>query len=356
LTDFPLTILAGKVAATRIATQGWSPELFSTMISASGGAKMLGLAHLDRFLFGVYLQRTDHPMALYGSSIGSWRNAALASPSPLASLLRLQDLYLNQGWDEADPRSAGEIVDDLCEQVIAGYCDDALINHLCQHPRFTSHIVTARGLGLNNNRRGVALGTGMALSAMGNLLSRRLLGKGFQRVVFSSGPSVGFDFQDFNTVHVPLAAANLKGSLLASGSIPFLMSGQRDLPGAPKGQYWDGGVIDYHFDLENYVDEGLVLYPHFTDRVIKGWFDKGLRWRQNQSPLMDRIVLLAPSASYLARLPLNKIPDRGDFNKMSQSARYKYWSACIDASLELAESFDSIVSESNPMKNVTTIN
>ena len=138
------------------------------MISASGGAKMLGLAHLDRFLFGDYLQRTDHPMALYGSSIGSWRNAALASPSPLASLLRLQDLYLNQGWDEADPRSAGEIVDDLCEQVIAGYCDDALINHLCQHPRFTSHIVTARGLGLNNNRRGVALGTGMALSAMGN--------------------------------------------------------------------------------------------------------------------------------------------------------------------------------------------
>ena len=62
------------------------------MISASGGAKMLGLAHLDRFLFGDYLQRTDHPMALYGSSIGSWRNAALASPLPLASLLRLQDL------------------------------------------------------------------------------------------------------------------------------------------------------------------------------------------------------------------------------------------------------------------------
>lgn len=317
---------------------------------------MLGLVHLDRFLFGDYLQRTDHPMALYGSSIGSWRNAALAAPSPLTSLLRLQDLYLHQGWDEADPRSAGEIVDDLCEQVIEGYCDDRLINHLCQHPRFTSHIVTARGLGLNNNRRGVALGTGMALSAMGNLLSRRLLGKGFQRVVFSSGPSDGFEFRDFNTVHVPLSATNLKQSLLASGSIPFLMSGQCDLSGAPQGQYWDGGVIDYHFDLENYVGEGLVLYPHFTERVIKGWFDKVLGWRHDQSSMMDRIVLLAPSASYLARLPFGKIPDRGDFTKMSESVRYKYWSACIDASLELAESFDLIVRDSEPLKHVAIIN
>jgi hypothetical protein len=355
VSSFPLTILAGKTAAEKLSRQGWAPDIFSTLIGASGGAKMLGLVHLDRFLFGDYLQRSNHPMELYGSSIGSWRNSALAAPSPLASLTKLQDLYLNQTWVENDPRAAGEIVDELCHQVIEGYCDDKLISHLCNHSRFTTHIVTSRGLGLNSNGRGLALGAGMGLSALGNMLDRRLLAKGFQRVVFSSGLSRGFRFQDFDTLYVPLSADNLKPALIASGSIPFLMSGQRNVPGAPVGQYWDGGVIDYHFDLDNYADKGLILYPHFTNRVIKGWFDKMLGWRQDQTSLMDRVVLLAPSESYLDGLPLKKIPDRGDFKQMSQAERIRYWSACVDASIALAEGFESVLSESDPLKRVTIV-
>ncbi|MFT6436365.1 MAG: hypothetical protein ACJAVI_004431 [Candidatus Azotimanducaceae bacterium] len=355
MSSFPLTILAGKTAAEKLAKHGWAPSIFSTLIGASGGAKMLGLVHLDRFLFGDYLQRSDHPMALYGSSIGSWRNSALAAPSPLRSLTRLQDLYLNQRWAENDPRAAGEIVDELCNGIIEGYCDDKLIGYLCNHARFTTHIVTSRGLGLNNNRRGLALGAGMGLSAIGNMLNRRFLAKGFQRVVFSSGPSGSFQFRDFDTLHIPLSVDNLKPALVASGSIPFLMSGQRNVPGAPHGQYWDGGVIDYHFDLGNYADNGLILYPHFTDRVIKGWFDKMLGWRQDQTSLMDRVVLLAPSESYLRRLPLKKIPDRGDFKKMSQAERIEYWSACADASTALAEGFESVLNESDPLKRVTIV-
>ena len=63
---FPLTIIAGKIARERLAAEGWQPHLFQAMVGASGGAKLLGLGHLDRFLFGDFLQRSHHPMELYG--------------------------------------------------------------------------------------------------------------------------------------------------------------------------------------------------------------------------------------------------------------------------------------------------
>lgn len=330
---------------------------------------MLGLAHLDRYLFGDFLQRSSHPMELYGSSIGSWRHAALASRKPLASLIQLQERYINQRWDDEDDRPPETVVDELCKWVINGYCDDELLANLCQHTRFTTHIVTARGLGLNSQRRGSLLGLGMGLSAIGNIIDRRLLTRGFQRIVFSSGVSQTFDFRDFNTVHVPLKLNNLKAALLASGSIPFLMSGQNNIPGAPTGQYWDGGIIDYHFDLANHDPadhqfdkgnddhkKGLILYPHFSERIIKGWFDKVLPWRHDQASFMDRVVLLAPSRRYLSQLPLKKIPDRGDFKTMSESERLSYWTTCVEASKQLAEAFESIITHENPLQGVVTIN
>ena len=97
---FPLTIIAGKKARERLAAEGWQPHLFQAMVGASGGAKLLGLGHLDRFLFGDFLQRSHHPMELYGSSIGSWRHAALAAPDPAQAIETLQDRYLNQTWEK----------------------------------------------------------------------------------------------------------------------------------------------------------------------------------------------------------------------------------------------------------------
>ena len=75
----------------------------------------------------------------------------------------------------------------------------------------------------------------MGSSAIGNILYRDLLILGFQRVVFSSGPSRAFSFHDFDTAHVPLTQDLVKPELIASGSIPFLMGGvnfqQGTLPG-----------------------------------------------------------------------------------------------------------------------------
>jgi hypothetical protein len=346
---FPLTIIAGKTARERLEAEGWQPHLFQAMVGASGGAKLLGLGHLDRFLFSDFLQRSDHPMELYGSSIGSWRHAALASPDPAQAIETLQDRYLNQKREDNETRRPTEVVDELCEWVMDGVLTPGTATHISEQTRFTTHIVTARGRGLNSCNSNGAVALGMALAAISNSINRNFLGYGFQRAVFSSGASTAFQFKDFDTVHVPLSSTNLRSALLASGSIPFLMSGHRDITGAPTGQYWDGGIIDYHFDFDNYAGDGLVLYPHFTDSITKGWFDKTIPWRRIRPAVLDRLVLVAPSTSYIASLPNQKIPDRGDFQRFSLHQRLEYWNQAIDRSKLLAEAFEETLGEPNPL-------
>ena len=132
------------------------------------------------------------------------------------------------------------------------------------------------------------------------------------------------------------------------------MSGQRDIDGGPQGQYWDGGIIDYHFDFGNYAGDGLLLYPHFTDSITKGWFDKAMPWRKIRPEALERLVLVAPSKSYLASLPHQKIPDRGDFRRFKQDERLQYWNQSLARSKLLAEAFDETLNAPNPLTYLAT--
>ncbi len=358
--NFPLTIIAGSTARKRLTNEGWQPELFTAMVGASGGAKLLGLGHLDRYLFGEYLTRASHSMELYGSSIGSWRHAALASINPGKAIATLQDRYMNQQWAEDDSRSPSEVVDGLCEWVLDSLLTPDDIDHIAANPRFRTHVVTALGLGLNSHQQKSMLALGMGKAAVLNMINRQLLARSFQRVVFSTGVSESCMFKDFDTEHVKIRPDNLRSALLASGSIPFLMSGQRDIVGAPDGHYWDGGIIDYHFDFANYAGDGLVLYPHFSDQVVTGWFDKGLRWRRNSQrnsnghQTLDKVIIVAPSRAYIAALPYGKIPDRRDFQKMSQATRLTYWRECVSASQALASAFIEVIESPDPLRYVAS--
>jgi len=194
----------------------------------------------------------------------------------------------------------------------------------------------------------------MALAAISNTAHRTLLQHWFQRVVFSSHgfEDLDFSFEDFDTLHIPLSPANARAAILASGSIPFLMPGERNIDGGPPGHYWDGGIVDYHFDFSNHRGNGLVLYPHFRGDITPGWFDKFLPWRRAAAELLDSVVLLCPSPAYLARLPHGKIPDRGDFPKMSHDERVRYWQATMDASDALAEDLLELVDGPDPLAGV----
>jgi hypothetical protein len=342
----------GRQAADRIAREGWSADLFDLLLGASGGPKWFILGHLDRLLFGDFLRRGTRPLSVLGSSIGAWRHACLAMDDPVAAVDRLERGYLYQHYTaRPTPTEVSEVSRAMLDKVLGG--NGARV--LAEHPRIRSHIVTARGRGPAAADSSPLLATGMGIAALGNALSRRLLKLHFQRVVFHSGeqPNPGLVLLDFQTRFCRLQAANVGAALHASGAIPFVLTGERDIPGAPRGQYWDGGIIDYHFDLGQYRGDGLILYPHFSNSVIPGWFDKFLPWRQAAIHEVDNLVLLCPSAAFVADLPLGKIPDRSDFNKLSHEARVRYWEQCVERSKALAEEFAGLIGGADPLQGVT---
>lgn len=350
-----LAVYAGREAARRIEREGWSPTLFDRLVGASGGAKWFILGHLDRLLFGDFLQRSDKPLDVLGSSIGTWRHACLAQDDPVDAIDRLEAGYLYQSYSSARPTPAE--VSQVSRAILQDVLGPNGAAQIANHPRIRSHIVTARGRGPAGARSNTLLGTAMGTAALGNIASRRLLALHFQRVVFHSGPrpDTGLHFTDFDTRYSQLSAANTAQALHASGSIPFVLTGERDIPGAPGGQYWDGGIIDYHFDIAQMDSAGLLLYPHFSADIVPGWFDKFLPWRKTSLATLDKLVLLCPSAQFIASLPHAKIPDRSDFKTMAVQDRQHYWQTCIDRSRALAEEFHELLQSSDPLAGVCVL-
>ncbi len=355
MTGRALTIYMGQAAAQRVAECGWSASLFSLLLGASGGPKWFILAPLDRVLFGSFLQQSDHPLSTLGSSIGSWRNSCLALEDPAAAIARLEAAYLAQEYSSERPAIAE--ISEASRGIIMHMLGESGGKELLTNRRIHTHIVTARGRGAAGASPGPVLASAMAAAALGNSVDRRLLRLAFQRVVFhSSGPAKpGLSLEDFKTSYVRLNPDNLPRALHASGAIPFVLSGERDIPGAPRGQYWDGGIIDYHFDLAQYRGEGLVLYPHFRADITPGWFDKFLPWRRRSPDTLDRLVLLCPSREFVASLPHGKIPDRNDFRRFSHSDRVRYWQNCIARAQELADEFAEQVAGADPLRGVTVL-
>src|SRR5215218_4882113 len=90
-----LTLRAGATALDIVRERGLRAEDVDIMPGASGGAKWLSIAGIDRYLFGEFLQQPRaRPMHLIGSSIGSWRMACLAQRDPLAALERGHHGYI----------------------------------------------------------------------------------------------------------------------------------------------------------------------------------------------------------------------------------------------------------------------
>ena len=349
-----LSIYLGREAAGRIAREGWSADLFSLLLGASGGPKWLILGQLDRLLFGDFLGRCERPLSALGSSIGSWRHACLAMPDPVAAIDRLEKAYLAQHYaTRPTPARVSAVSLEILQQLLGEDGPAALVNH----PRIHSHIVTARGIGPASASSTALLATGMGAAALGNVFSRRLLNLQFQRVVFHNraSPEAGLSLDDFNTAYCALREDNLTAALHASGAIPFVLTGERDIPGAPPGQYWDGGIIDYHFDLGQYRGTGLLLYPHFSASVIPGWFDKFLPWRQSAIHDREALVLLCPSEEFIADLPFGKIPDRSDFSRLQDEQRLRYWEQCIERSKDLAEEFAELLQGGDPLRGATIL-
>ncbi|WP_426752010.1 patatin-like phospholipase family protein [Myxococcus sp. Y35] len=330
-----LTLLAGPDALRLIRERGLRGEDVDVVPGASGGPKWLVLAGLDRALFGSLFQNRTRPLHLIGSSIGSWRLACVAQKDPVLALRRFEAAYIDQRYPlKPSPAQVSE----TCERILDALLGDTGEAEVLGHPWARLHVVTAlcRGaVGLEHPRAQLL---GLALCALGNVVSRRTLGLHMERVIFhTAGDTSPFaGLKDLPSTHLPLTRENLRRALLASGAIPLVLSGVR-IPGAPNGIYRDGGVLDYHLDLDFGPGTGLVLYPHFYPYVVPGWFDKALRWRRARPENFRRALLIAPSAELVARLPGGRIPDRVDFEQMKDAERMRAWNQVVSESERMGD-------------------
>jgi hypothetical protein len=218
------------------------------------------------------------------------------------------------------------------------------------HPTRRLHVFVSRGRGLlaRPGRLRTPLGYFGAFAA--NAVHRRAMGCMLERVVFGDAREpMPIALLDYRTRHADLTPRNLAASILASCSIPFWLDAVTGIDGAPPGAYWDGGITDYHLHL-NYASlgAGLVLIPHFQPSLVPGWLDKPFARRHRASAALDNVVLLVPDATWVARLPRGKLPDRSDFRHHGDdhAARAREWRMALAESKRLADDFAALVQRS----------
>lgn len=348
-----LTIRAGPRALARIRSEGLEPSMIEIVPGAAGGPKGLGIAGLDRVIFGEWLPKAPRVRHLIGASIGAWRFAAACRADPVRALGEFARVYTEQSYPPRPSRRfVSQAAREMLRALFAGREAEILsgaFNRL--------HILTVRGRWPLTRDSSLHTSLGFGVAALANAFGRRHLARFIDRTVFldprdrppfmpvgelasqTAGPPLRFDA--FHTHLVLLDADNLGEALLASASIPLVLEGVPDIPRAPTGVYWDGGIIDYHLHLPYHHARDLVLYPHFTDRLVPGWLDKGLPWRRAHGEWLENVIVVAPSPEYLASLPGGKLPDRKDFARYAgdDARRMATWRRAISESDRLAHDF-----------------
>lgn len=358
-----LTIRAGPRALEKIRSHGLDPAMVEIVPGAAGGPKGLGIAGLDRAILGEWLPSAPRVRHLIGSSIGAWRFAAACCPDPVKALAEFARLYTEQSYP---PRPSRRFVSQAAREML-GTLFRGRESEVLGNEWHRLHILTVRGRWPLTRDSSLHTSLGFGLAALANAIGRRHLARFIDRTVFldardrppfmavgglaaAAAPPLRFDA--FHTHMVTLRPENLGDALLASASIPMVLEGVLNIAHAPAGVYWDGGIIDYHLHLPYHHAEGIVLYPHFTDRIIPGWLDKGMPWRRARGQWLDNVVVVAPSTEYIAKLPNAKLPDRKDFARYvkDDAARKAAWRTAIGESERLAEDFMEFARRPDPAR------
>jgi hypothetical protein len=367
-----LCLYAGPLARQHLERHGLQARDVTTIPAAAGGPKGLILCALDRFIFGAWLARTTQDIHLVGASIGAWRMATACLGDPVASFTLLEHDYIHQHYELLPGKKLPppELVSERFGQSLQDFYRGR-VHEVLAHPRYRLHIMTSRGRHLLGREHGLRTPLGYLGAFLTNTLHRKAMGAWLERVVFStsSGSLAGapcvplpFATDDYRTRQLRLEETNFFPALQASCSIPFALKAVHNIPGAPPGAYWDGGITDYHLHL-NYAaaattinspngdgnspgaqgQKGLVLYPHFQKSVVPGWLDKSLKWRHRATHHLDTMVLLAPNPEWIKTLPNGKLPDRNDFMHYGNdlAGRVKAWSTAVQMSQQLVEEFQA---------------
>jgi hypothetical protein len=349
-----LRILAGPRARQQLRERGLQPADVAVIPAAAGGPKGLALNPLDRYVFGHWLPRSTQVVHLLGASIGAWRMASACRADADAALARLAEDYVMQEYEHAPGKQpTAKVVSRTFGAMLSEHFGGAEAEVL-GHARYRLHVFTSRGRHVLRREGKLRTPLGYGGAFFSNLLSRRAMGGWLERVVFSDPRDpLPLPLHDYRSHQVELSAANLAPAVLASCSIPFWLEAVHDIPGAPRGAYWDGGITDYHLHLRyDQIAKGLVLYPHFQHTVVPGWLDKVLKRRHRSTSALDNVVVLAPRPEWIDTLPGGKLPDRADFKAFGDdiAARQTAWRHAIAESQRLADEFAALVESGAPIE------
>jgi len=346
-----LEIYAGDSALKTIKEKGFTPDLFTSFLGASGGPKWFALFGLDKYIFGEFFKDKQQTLNLVGSSVGAFRNACFAQKNPVAAIERLAKNYHETTYSN---KAKAEEVSTKALEMMDAIFGESGEQEIVDNPYFKAHFIVAKCKGFVAFENKFLQGVGLAKSYLNNRIGRPRLNSQYERYIFQSGNS-DFTLNDpdnLPTTRVTLSKSNIRNALLASGSIPMVMEGINNIEYGAQGMYRDGGIVDYHFDFE-IQNSGLTLYPHFSSTLKAGWFDKNLS-RKVRLNHFNNTVLVCPSAKFIHSLPHHKIPDRNDFVAMDREQRMEYWQQVMNDSEILAQSFGQLYQnqEIHRIKNI----
>lgn len=336
-----ISLWAGKRAFFRIRDSGIHPDDVKVVAGAAGGPKWLVLSHLDRALFSSWLAFRKSPLFVIGSSIGAWRLATVSRNNPAAAIDRFQEAYLEQRFGiTPSMHEVNRVIEKALDKLLASGGPSEILSH----PWYRLNIMAVRCRQATGSDKKAFLLPALGMAALANAVSRNNLKLFFERTLFYDPRDIPpfYGMKGFPLHRVALSDRNIKTALMATGSVPILMPGVKNIPGAPPGIYRDGGIIDYHMNIDFMnQQEGIVLYPHYTRQVAPGWLDKKITWRRPDFSCLEPVLMITPSKDFIKRLPYGKISDRSDFTRFAgqDKKRLEYWHAVIDAGRRMADEF-----------------
>lgn len=340
-----LSFFAGERALKHLQSNGLRPDDIEVVAGAAGAAKWLVLSQLDRMLFGEFFRRRQKPLHLLGSSIGAWRFAAVSQQDPLRGIEAFEKAYIEQHYSQKPgPRE----VTDKSFAIMQSFLGEEALEQILTHPSHRLSFLSVRSKSLLASEKKWPMLLGLGAAAFSNMLHTGAIHSFFERTLFYDPRSAPpyLQAKNFGSQAVALTQGNFRKALLSSGSIPLVMSGVADIEGALPGVYRDGGLIDYHLNVPFLPPESqkLVLFPHFENKLVPGWFDKQLFWRKPAPERMADVLVITPSPEFIAKLPLRKIPDRKDFYlfKDRDEDRFKYWRKVVSECRRLADEFHEV--------------
>lgn len=332
---------AGARALERLRTHGFGPRDLRAFVLPATGPRWLVAAGLDRALLAQgWLHQPGQDVLLLGASAGAWRALALASQDPERTYSALIENYCSKHFTfDDDPRTISQAYVDLLSAVFSS----ADIEHALAHPTLDLALIAARARGATQLGRWaqyLALGSA-ALLNFANARAHELL---FERTLFharAGRPNAHSLVPSLTGSHCRLTVDNLHAVALASGSVPLYMEPVRNIKGATRGAYLDGGLSDYHLNQALEVRDGVALLFLHQPKVIAAWLDQFVPWRKSKAALLSDVLLVYPDPEFVRALPGGAVPSRNDFKTWvnDPQERFKRWRSAVSLSAALGDAF-----------------